>query len=68
MAYKKRRFVVQEHTTPDGIHWDLMLEMNNVLMTYRLEKSPNRLLKEHSSAEKIADHSLKFLTYQGTCK
>ena len=34
------RFVVQEHTTPDGVHWDLMLEKGDVLTTFRLEQPP----------------------------
>ncbi len=59
------RFVVQEHTTPDGVHWDLMLEKGEVLTTFRLEKPPEAALTGTVQATKIFDHPLKFLTYEG---
>ncbi len=65
MTYKKKRFVVQEHTTADGVHWDLMLEINNALKTYRLDKPPGKITNEPANAEQIFDHPLKFLTYEG---
>ena len=39
------RFVVQEHTTPDGVHWDLMLETEQTLTTFRLAKRPEDVLR-----------------------
>jgi hypothetical protein len=59
------RFVVQEHTTPDGVHWDLMLEKGEVLTTFRLEQPPEVASTGATRATKIFDHSLKFLTYEG---
>ncbi len=59
------RFVVQEHTTPDGIHWDLMLEEGEVLTTFRLEKPPAAASVGTVRATKIFDHPVKFLTYEG---
>lgn len=59
------RFVVQEHTTPEGVHWDLMLEQGDVLTTFRLEKEPLECLMEEVRAVKIFDHPLRFLTYEG---
>jgi NCAIR mutase (PurE)-related protein len=59
------RFVVQEHTTPDGVHWDLMLEKGDVLTTFRLEQPPAAVLTGTVPATKIFDHPLKFLTYEG---
>lgn len=59
------RFVVQEHTTPEGVHWDLMLEQGDVLATFRLEKEPAECLTQEVRAEKIFDHPLRFLTYEG---
>jgi len=59
------RFVVQEHTTAEGIHWDLMLEQDGVLMTFRLEDEPAQSLVHEIRAAKIFDHSLRFLTYEG---
>ena len=59
------RFVVQEHTTPDGIHWDLMLERGEVLTTFRLEQPPEAASTGTIRATKIFDHPLRFLTYEG---
>lgn len=60
-----RRFVVQEHTTPNGVHWDLMLEKGDVLTAFRLEQPPEAALTGTVQATKIFDHSLRFLTYEG---
>jgi len=59
------RFVVQEHTTPDGVHWDLMLEKGDVLSTFRLEQTLQAALDHAVRAVKIFDHPLRFLTYEG---
>jgi hypothetical protein len=59
------RFVVQEHTTPDGVHWDLMLEQGDVLTTYRLEQPPQAARDRPVRAVRIFDHPLRFLTYEG---
>ncbi|HSV98726.1 MAG TPA: DNA polymerase ligase N-terminal domain-containing protein [Sedimentisphaerales bacterium] len=60
-----RRFVIQEHTTPEGVHWDLMLEQDGALTTFRLEQEPAYCLTHEARAEKIFDHPLRFLTYEG---
>ncbi len=60
-----RRFVVQEHTTAEGVHWDLMLEQGDGLTTFRLEEQPEEVLVHAIGAEKIFDHPLRFLTYEG---
>jgi len=65
MSQKDKRFVIQEHTESKGIHWDLMLELGGTLQTYRLEKAPEKVLREPVNAVKILDHSLRFLTYEG---
>ena len=59
------RFVVQEHTTTEGVHWDLMLEQGDVLTTFRLEEEPAQALLHEVRAVKIFDHPLRFLTYEG---
>jgi len=59
------RFVVQEHTTSDGVHWDLMLEKGEVLMTFRLDQPPEAASTATVRATKIFDHPLRFLTYEG---
>ena len=63
-SISKNQFVIHEHTTANGTHWDLMLENEAVLWTWRLETHPADI---HSSiaAERIFDHPLKFLTYEG---
>jgi len=60
-----RRFVVQEHTTAEGVHWDLMLEEGDGLTTFRLEAGPAIVVDHAVRAEKIFDHPLRFLTYEG---
>ena len=59
------RFVVQKHTTSQGVHWDLMLEQDGVLITFRLADEPGRLPVSEIRATKIFDHPLRFLTYEG---
>lgn len=59
------RFVVQEHTAAQGVHWDLMLEQGGVLTTFRLEEHPAQALSHEVRAVKIFDHPLRFLTYEG---
>jgi hypothetical protein len=65
MGLEDKRFVIQEHTRGSEIHWDFMLEQDNVLQTYRLNKAPQQVLQSPADAVKIFDHPLKFLTYQG---
>lgn len=59
------RYVIQEHTTPTGVHWDLMLEDAGRLLTWRLNIPPDRLSAAPAEAVKIFDHPLKYLTYEG---
>lgn len=66
MADQVRKFVIQQHSLPAEVHWDLMLEKPDVLTTYRLDKPPLKLLTESAKTEKIFDHPKKFLTYQGS--
>lgn len=62
---KGNRFVIQEHSTADGVHWDLMLEQADILVTFRLEAAPEAALRRAIRARKIRDHPIKFLTYEG---
>jgi bifunctional non-homologous end joining protein LigD len=59
------RFVIQEHTTPEGVHWDLMIEKGGVLATFRLSQSPEHARDHAIEAVRIFDHPLRFLTYEG---
>lgn len=60
-----KQFVIQQHTTPEGVHWDLMLEMDGTLWTWRLTVPPAEIENEPVTAERINDHPLRFLTYEG---
>ena len=59
------KYVIQKHTRGEDIHWDLMLEADSALETYRLALPPEKLTKETSPAVKIFGHPLRFLTYEG---
>ncbi|MGA2171959.1 MAG: DNA polymerase ligase N-terminal domain-containing protein [Sedimentisphaerales bacterium] len=62
-----RRFVIQRHSREEEpVHWDLMLEQNGALETYRVGLPPVEWGNEPVEAAKIFDHSLKFLTYEGS--
>jgi len=61
-----RKFVIQQHTKADQVHWDLMLQTGEVLHTYRLEVPAKELSHQANTAVRISDHPLKFLTYQGS--
>ena len=60
------KFVIQKHTRGGDVHWDLMLEADEALETYRLGLPPERLTQEKCSAEKIFEHPPRFLTYEGS--
>jgi hypothetical protein len=60
-----RQFVISEHTTLEGVHWDLMLEIENTLWTWRLNTPPTDIGNEPITAEHIHDHPKRFLTYEG---
>jgi hypothetical protein len=65
MTGPERQFVVQEHTTQAGVHWDLMLQMDDMLWTWRVAVSLEQMLSEPVVAERILDHPLRFLSYEG---
>jgi hypothetical protein len=55
------RFVLLEHDHPYP-HFDLMLEGDQVLWTWRLAALPSEVPVE---ATRVADHRLIYLTYEG---
>jgi len=59
------RFALLEHTTPDGVHWDLLVERpgQEKLTTWRLLANP--LEADDVPAERIADHRRLYLDYEG---
>lgn len=65
MASPDSEFVIQQHTTPSGSHWDLMLQMGDVLWTWRMTVSPEHIDAASLPVERIFDHPLRFLSYEG---
>lgn len=59
------RYVIQEHQASDGVHWDLMLQRDDCLWTWRMDRPPVKIGDAPLPLEKIADHPLRFLTYEG---
>ena len=61
-----RRFVIQFHDAPDGPHYDLMLEDEGALATWRVEEMPGGPGRAGPMrAEKLSDHRLAYLSYGG---
>ena len=61
----KQQFVIQEHKTTAGVHWDVMLENEGILWTWRVKIHPSQIRDKPVTAERIFDHPLRFLTYEG---
>ncbi len=59
-------FVLLEHTTRDGVHWDFIIEVpgRELLPTWRLLQNPLTTAGD-IPAEPIADHPPHFLDYEG---
>ncbi len=55
------RYVILEHDHP-VLHWDLMLEMEGVLKTWRLPAPPT---EQPTEALALGDHRLAYLDYEG---
>ena len=63
---ERKRYVIQEHRPPvGGLHWDLMLEWDGVLRTWRMDRGPGELPDRVAHAVRIFDHELRFLEYEG---
>ncbi len=59
------RFVIHRHQTPDGVHWDFMMQEGHRLLTWRLPLGPEHITNQAIETEMIFDHPLRFLTYEG---
>ena len=57
------RYVILEHKTSRGVHFDFMLEMSGVLKTWSLPHPPVSRLE--MNAETLPDHRLAYLDYEG---
>lgn len=57
-----RRFVVQRHTrAPGDVHYDLMVEDAEVLVTFQLEEAP----ANGASGVRSFDHRRRYLEFEG---
>jgi len=59
-------YVIHEHHATN-LHWDLRFEMNNVLKSWALPKSPSVLKKKNIKrlAIQVEDHSLNYADFEG---
>jgi hypothetical protein len=57
------RFVILEHDSPDGRHWDFMLEAGPSLATWAIAEPPDA--EGPVAARWLADHRLDYLDYEG---
>jgi len=59
------RFVILHHTGCGCEHWDLMIEHNDVLLTWQLRTEPAGLASLPIQAKRLDDHRMHYLTYEG---
>ena len=57
------RFVVLRHDSPEGMHYNLMLEVGGVLRTWSLPEPP--VAGVELECRLLADHRLAYLDYKG---
>lgn len=60
-------FVLLEHQSDSGVHWDLMIELpgRKKLATWRLAENPIACQSEPITAEPIGDHRRVYLEHEG---
>ena len=59
------RFVIQQHTHSDQMHWDFMLEQNDSLATWQIPTPPDQWHQQDIECTRIFDHRMKYLTFEG---
>ena len=57
------RCVVLFHQVGNSDHWDLMLEVQNRLWTWRMSELPT--INQTVTGERIIDHRIHYLDYEG---
>ena len=57
------RYVILQHETAGGVHFDLMLELGAAMRTWSLSQAPANGVEIHAKA--LPDHRLAYLDYEG---
>jgi hypothetical protein len=57
------KFVILRHDAPQGVHFDLMLEVGDALRTWALAEVPEP--GGETTAEALPDHRIAYLDYEG---
>lgn len=61
----RQHFVILHHTGYGAAHWDLMLEEESSLATWKLYRDPAQLGTAPAALFRIADHRKAYLEYEG---
>lgn len=68
MSQGVKRFVILEHSLSDSVHWDLMFDVGEALVTWQCKVNP---LSQHWHSDtslplrRISDHRRAYLDYEG---
>jgi len=60
-------FVIHKHQATN-LHWDFRLEMNRVLKSWALPKTPPKIKGVKRLAIQVEDHSLEYADFKGEIK
>ncbi|MCG3138720.1 MAG: hypothetical protein HJJLKODD_02588 [Phycisphaerae bacterium] len=59
------QYVILHHVGHGPDHWDLMLEGDRTLLTWKLYHAPEEILKKQIPLQRLPDHRLDYLDYEG---